>query len=73
MPRVPLCPIRAYAPLGVGASRLHQYRVHDGAEQVPHGEKCPRHDGSFHEVCPCGGDEGPELPKLSQRCSTSTS
>ena len=47
-------------PVGVGASRLHQYRVHDGAEQVPHGEKCPCDGRPFHEVYPCSGDKGPD-------------
>ena len=46
--------------VGVGAPRLHQYRVHDGAEQAPHGEEHPRDDGSFHEVHPHGGDKGPD-------------
>ena len=46
--------------IGVGALRLHQHRVHDGAEQAPHGEECPRDDGPFHEVRPCSSDEGPD-------------
>ena len=58
--RAPLCPIQVYAPLGVGAPRLHQHRVHNGAEQAPHGEECPRDDGPFHKVHPCSGDEGPD-------------
>ena len=47
-------------PIGVGAPRLHQHRVHDGTEQAPRGEECPHDDGPFHEVCPCGSDEGPD-------------
>ena len=43
---------------GACASQLHQYRVHDGAEQALHGEKCPCDDRPFHEVCPCCGDKG---------------
>ena len=58
VPRAPLCPIWAYALVGVGAPRLHQYRVHNGAEQAPHGEERPRDDRPFHEVCPRCGDEG---------------
>ena len=30
--------------VGACTSRLHQYRVHNGAEQAPHGEKCPCDD-----------------------------
>ena len=59
VPRAPLSDL-GICPVGVGASRLHQYRIHDGAEQAPRGEKCPHDDGSFHEVCPCSGDEGPD-------------
>ena len=40
--------------------RLHQHRVHDGAEQAPHGEECLCDDGPFHEVHPRGSDEGPD-------------
>ena len=47
-------------PTGVGALRLHQHRVHDGAEQGPHGEEHPHDDRPFHEVCPGGSDEGPD-------------
>ena len=47
-------------PIGVGVLRLHQYRVHDGAEQAPHGEERSRDDRPFHEVCPCSSDEGPD-------------
>ena len=47
-------------PIGIGAPRLHQYRVHDRAEQASHDEERPRDDGSFHEVCPRDGDEGPD-------------
>ena len=60
VPRALFCPIQVYAPLGVGAPRLHQYRVHDGAEQAPRGEECPREDGSFYEVCPSSGNKGPD-------------
>ena len=34
MPRAPLSNT-GICPIGVSASRLHQYRVHDGAEQAP--------------------------------------
>ena len=47
-------------PTGVGALRLHQHRVHDGAEQAPHGKECPRDDRPFHKVCPGSSDEGPD-------------
>ena len=57
VPRALLCPIWAYT-LSELAPRLHQYRIHDGAEQAPHGEEHPHDDGSFHEVHPRGGDEG---------------
>ena len=44
----------------VGALRLHQHRVHDGAEQALHGEERPHDDRPFHEVCPGGSDKGPD-------------
>ena len=47
-------------PVGVGAPRLHQYRVHNEAEQTPCGEEHPFDDGPFHEVCPHGDDKGPD-------------
>ena len=38
---------KGVCPIGVDAPRLHQHRVHDGAEQAPHGEECPHDDGHF--------------------------
>ena len=35
VPKAPLCPIRVYAPLELVHLRLHQHRVHNGAEQAP--------------------------------------
>ena len=58
VPKAPLCPI--ICPIGVGALRLHQHRVHDGAEQAPRGEERPRDDGPFHKVHPGGSDKGPD-------------
>ena len=34
-------PNQGICSIGVGAPRLHQYRVHDGAEQVLHDEERP--------------------------------
>ena len=51
-------------PIGVGAPRLHQHRVHDGAEQAPYSEECPHDDGTFHEVHHCGSDEGPDCQDI---------
>ena len=39
---------KGVCPIGVGAPRLHQNRVHDGAEQAPHGEERPHDDGPFY-------------------------
>ena len=47
-------------PIGAGAPRLHQHRVHDGAKQAPRGEERPCDDRPFHEVHPCGSDKGPD-------------
>ena len=47
-------------PIGVGGHRLHQYGVHNGAEQAPCGEEHPHDDGPFHEIRPCRSDEGPD-------------
>ena len=53
-------------PIRVGAPGLHQYRVHNGAEQAPCCEKCPRGDGPFHEVCPRSGDEGSDCQTVAK-------
>ena len=52
------CPIRVYAPLEL-VHLGYTNRVHDGAEQAPSGEECPRDNRSFHEVRPGSSDEGP--------------
>ena len=41
VPKAPFFPIRVYAPLELVHLRLHQHRVHHGAEQAPCGEECP--------------------------------
>ena len=59
VPRAPLCPIWVYASLEL-VHLDYTSRVRDKAEQGPHGEERPHDDGSFHEVCPRSGDEGPD-------------
>ena len=58
VPRAPLSNL-GVCPIGV-APRLHQYGVHGGAGWAPRGGELPHDSRPFHEVCPRGGDEGPD-------------
>ena len=51
---------KGVCPIGVSALRLHQHRVHDGAEQATRGEEHPHDDGPFHEVFPGSSEKGPD-------------
>ena len=60
VPRAPLCLIQVYAPLELVHLDYTSIEFMMELNKPPHGEECPRDNGPFHKVCPCGGDEGPD-------------
>ena len=61
VPRAPLCAIWVNAPLELVHLDYTSIESMTELNKPPHGEKCPHDDRSFHKVCPCGGDKGPDF------------